>query len=149
MLLNTKMLCSQGGVVSNLYPNSQQELDLYSVDKYPAKKDELRAMTIAGFRVIQNSRQLDKREMQTNVMRFLLSPKAISYWKSQGWLTPKGRTEFVSLTDEGLSVCSESLHDNAATNTSEPLIASWESIMLTGGTEHLSRKTFSQPFTRT
>jgi len=135
--------------MSNLYPNNLQELDLYSIDKYPTKKDELRAMTIAGFRVIQNSRQLDKRKMQTNVMRFLLSPKAISYWKSQGWLTPKGRTEIVSLTNEGLSVCSESLHDNAATNTTEYLITRWENIMLTGGTERLLRETFSLPFTQT
>ncbi|ALO34561.1 hypothetical protein CMT41_07405 [Colwellia sp. MT41] len=54
----------------------------------------------------------------------------------------------VSLTDSGLSICSESLHNNAATNTYENLINQWKNRILVGGSCMLSDSTFDLPLSR-
>lgn len=135
--------------MGTFYQNDALQIELHAAEHYPTEKEALRAMTVAGFRIIQNSRQLDKRAMRTDVFRFLLSPRALSYWKDQGWLEPKGRTEFVRLTDEGLSICSDSLHEEAATNTREAAIIQWETQMISGGSITSQAKVFSLPLSRT
>jgi len=106
-------------------------------------------MTVAGLRIAQNSRQLDSRAMRADVIRFLLSPRALSYWKSKGWLEPAGRTQFVNLTENGLSVCSGSMHGDVATNTEEQLINEWENRMLSGDTVATESKVFTLPLSST
>ncbi|QNH05159.1 hypothetical protein HNQ27_21195 [Pseudomonas sp. B11D7D] len=134
--------------MGTFYSDETLEIKLHSTEKYPTDKNALRAMTIAGLRIIQNSRQLDKREMRTDVFRFLLSPRALSYWKENSWLEPKGSTEFVRLTESGLSVCSGSLHNEAVTNTNEVFINQWEVTMLSGGATAPMEKTFTLPLSR-
>jgi hypothetical protein len=135
--------------MDNFYQEDVKAITLHAAERYPTQKDELRAMTIAGFRIAQNSRQLDQREMRTDVLRFLQSPDAISWWKKKGWLEPKGRTNYVKLTSTGLATCSGSLHQETATNTQESLINSWEKSMLQGGPEASQSKSFTLPITKT
>ena len=134
--------------MGTFYQDEAVQITLYSAEQYPAQKKELRAMTIAGLRVIQNSRQLDNRAMKTDVFRFLLSPKALSYWKQQGWLEPKGRTGFVSLTESGLTYCSGSMHNDAATNTCEALICEWEQRLIEGDAVATQDAIFDLPLSK-
>lgn len=131
--------------MGTFYPDSQSRITLHASEKYPSDKDELRAMTLAGLRIIQNSRQLDNRAMRVDVFKFLLSLKALSYWKQKGWLTPRGRTNIVRLSESGLANCSASLHDNAATNTQETLIIQWERRMLEGDSIADQERIFELP----
>ncbi|UTW04143.1 hypothetical protein KDX31_03760 [Amphritea atlantica] len=135
--------------MGTFYEEEALQVELHAAEQYPTEKEALRAMTVAGFRIIQNSRQLDKRAMRTDVFRFLLSPRALSYWKEKGLLEPRGRTEVVRLTDEGLSVCSGSLHEEVVTSTRESAITQWETLMISGGALTSKSKVFSLPLSRT
>jgi hypothetical protein len=133
------------------YDQNLTEITLHAAPHYPDNPEQLRGMTIAGLRIIQNSRVLGPIEMRSDVFRFLLSPKALSYWKSNEWIEPKGRSEFIRLTSGikgGLSVCSKSLSGNAATNTSEQIVNLWIQRMLTGDFLASETKVFQLPLIR-
>ncbi|MEL4387699.1 hypothetical protein [Shewanella xiamenensis] len=135
--------------MGTFYEDDDTQVTLHAAERYPTHKDALRAMTIAGLRIIQNSRQLDNRAMRTDVFKFLLSPRALSYWKEQGWLESRGRTETVRLTESGLSNCSGSMHNEVAANTSEALITEWELRLLEGDSVATQEATFELPLSRT
>ena len=82
---------------------------LYAVGQYrsPFTADD-RDRTIAALYVAQGSGQLGYGTMRRDVLRFLMSSSAVSYWLTKDWLEKCGKTgriELLRLTAEGLNQC--------------------------------------------
>jgi hypothetical protein len=97
---------------------------LYAPDIYPRKHAEIRAYTVAAFRVAQGSDQLSLVAMRKELLRFLVKDRALRYWTTMGWL--RERDGSVSLTAEGLAQCQQALAGQLAShNTGAGHIAFW------------------------
>ena len=109
---------------------------------------EVRARTIAAFYLTQGKPSaLGKTEMRRDILRELMSPRAITYWlNDKEWLeaTRKiGRIQMLRLTEAGLSTCSNSAAGGSDTPTTPDLIESRVRIMSEGGRGH-SEKLFPE-----
>lgn len=93
---------------------------LFAPARYPTARAEIRAYTIAAFRIAQGSDQLSLVAMPKNVIAFLVKGRAIGYWQEKGWLEEEAVA--YRLTPEGLVVCQSALaqqlpsHNTRATN---------------------------------
>jgi hypothetical protein len=79
----------------------------YAPNFYPTKRTEIRAYTIAAFRVAQRSDQLSLVPMPKALINFLIKERAVSYWKMKGWLEEDN--ESYRLSADGLVVCQSAL----------------------------------------
>jgi hypothetical protein len=123
-----------------------ESLMLHSADRYPGSNDEasamglsgsrnkeMRAMTIAAFRVAQNNHQVSEAFMNTDLLLFLCanSVTAVNYWKSKGRLIQSGNN--MALTPDGLAECQNTLLGRAgAYSTTEEKVSEWVERMLSG-----------------
>lgn len=88
-----------------------QPVKFYAPEDFPEKQAEIRAYTVAAFRVAQSgiaasAAPLAAVDMQRNLVDFLIKGRAIDYWKKQRWLQGDGMT--YRLTEEGLAICAKS-----------------------------------------
>ena len=88
-----------------------QPVKFYAPEDFPEKQAEIRAYTVAAFRVAQSgaapsAEPLAPVYMQRNLVDFLIKGRAIDYWKKQRWLQGDGMT--YRLTEEGLAICAKS-----------------------------------------
>lgn len=143
-----KVAFSENPHMPPIYDPALEEIMLHAAPQYPTDPEQLRGMTIAGFRVMQNAADLNVIEMRSDAFRFLLTPTTLSYWKRKNWLEPQGRAEYVRLTTSGLTVCSNSLINRAATNTTEATVQQWTTRMLNGDTLATETRIFQLPLTR-
>ena len=85
-----------------------QPVRFYAPEDFPDKQAEIRAYTIAAFRVAQSGaaeagEPLSLADMQRNLVDFLIKGRALDYWKKQHWLQSTGMT--YRLTEQGLAIC--------------------------------------------
>lgn len=97
-------------LILNSPPMLTQPVKFYAPDDFPEKQAEIRAYTIAAFRVAQSGAvpsdaPLAPVDMQRNLVDFLIKGRAIDYWKKQRWLQGTGMT--YRLTEEGLAICAK------------------------------------------
>ncbi len=126
----------------NAYPRKNQDcIDLGLSGK---RNEEMRSMTIAAFRVSQNTADLSDAPMDYQRLRFLLagSDSAINHWITKGRLIREGGMCY--LTDNGLDECEQSLlHEPGQYSTSEEKVAEWTTRMLQGDEVTQSSRSFS------
>jgi hypothetical protein len=95
-----------------------------------------RARTIAAFHVAEGDKQrLSQTEMRRDVLTILMSPSAVQYWLSRGWLekTRKlGRIQLLRLTDKGAITCTNGLNGGGDYPTTPELVSLWRSRMKFG-----------------
>lgn len=100
-------------------------LELFAPETYPTARTEIRAYTIAAFRVAQSSDQLSLVQMPKDVIDFLTKRRATGYWKQQGWLEEADGD--YKLTAAGLVTCQSALASQLGThNTSASEVSYWE-----------------------
>jgi hypothetical protein len=110
-------------------PMLTQPVKFYAPEDFPEKQAEIRAYTVAAFRVAQSglaasAEPLAPVDMQRNLVDFLIKGRAIDYWKKQRWLQGDGMT--YRLTEEGLAICAKS--PLTASGTPGPAdVAYWDS----------------------
>lgn len=108
-----------------------------------------RAMTIAGFRIAQNSSKLSGAPMRRDVVVFLLSSRAVSWWIQKKWLKVSGKNEngksLIRLTPNGLTECELSLRGQGPAGTDPTMVSEWVQKMLSGSAITSERKTFDTP----
>lgn len=105
-------------------PLQFQGVQLFAPSVYPTARVEIRAYTIAAFRVAQNSDQLSLVPMPKPKIDFLIKGRAIGYWKEKGWLA-EGAGNY-HLTTVGLVVCQSALAEQLLThNTNAASIQFW------------------------
>lgn len=128
--------------MSQLYANG--ELTLHAPSSYPKNNDhalelgllgtknaEVRAMTIAAFRIAQNSDELSGHEMRKDLLQFLLTPSMFGHWKKTGRIAELAAT--YRLTQTGLDECEKSLSGGTrGYNTTEESVQAWSARMLGG-----------------
>ena len=107
------------------------------------RNKEMRALTIAAFRVAQNNTQLSTRKMNCELLLHLLagSTTALSYWLDKGRLlrTPSG----YALTPEGLAECQNTLLGLAgAYSTTEAKVQEWVVRLISGDQVATKARTF-------
>ena len=126
--------------------NTGEERTFYSASRYPgsnadaeamglagSKNEEMRAMTIAAFRIAQNDTELGQAAMDKQLLLFLMagSSTAINHWKTKGRLLDSGNS--LQLTEEGINECVNSLNGaSRGYNTSEARVHEWMMRMLNG-----------------
>ena len=119
---------------------------LYTAQSYPRSNDEaaamglggsrnkeMRALTIAAFRLAQNNSQLSTRPMNSDLLLHLLagSTTALSYWEGKGRLVQM-EGDF-ALTPDGLAECQDTLIGRAgAYSTTEANVQEWVTRMIHG-----------------
>lgn len=96
-----------------------------------------RGRTIAALLTAQGSDELSVDiEMRRDLLTFLMSPKAVSYWLNDKKLLQvtrkKGKLQFLKLTFEGRSECRASLQGGAAVTTTQAYVDDWKSRMRNG-----------------
>ena len=99
-----------------------------------SKNQEVRAMTIAAFRLAQNNDQLSQVGMSFALLRFLVadSDSAINHWTNKGRLASTQPNTIV-LTPEGLAECQNSLLGQAgAYSTTEDKVTEWVNRLRSG-----------------
>jgi hypothetical protein len=97
------------------------------------RNEEMRALTIAAFRVAQNNSQLSTRPMNGSLLLFLLadSTSAVIHWTSKGRLDRD--TEGYALTPTGLAECQNTLLGLAGSySTTEEKVQEWVLRLVTG-----------------
>ena len=79
-----------------MYPRSNALAE--SMGLVGGRNAEMRAMTIAAFRIAQNNTQLSQLEMNLGLLKFLManSDSAIGHWIAKAWLSAS--TDFARLT---------------------------------------------------
>jgi len=121
-------------------------IKLYSANRYPRSNDEaaamglggkrneeMRAMTIAAFRVAQNNDQLSQVMMDAEVLGFLLadSRSAINYWIENNRLSRSGTG--YRLEPAGVVECQNTLLGRSgAYSTTEAKVREWTKRMING-----------------
>jgi len=136
----------------------QREVALYSSDRYPRRNDEaqgmglsggrnaeMRAMTIAAFRIAQNNTHLSQREMDAELLEFLVanSTSAIGYWQREGRLQRNRAT--YQLTPNGIAECQNTLLGLAGGySTTEQKVQEWLDRMQSGDSVAIRRRAFGQ-----
>ena len=116
---------------TNRYPTSNNEATFMGLTG--KRNEEMRAMTIAAFRVAQNETYIDDRIMDGNLLYFLVgnSDTAIDYWIREGRLD-EGEGGYY-LTQLGLEECARSLNGvTRGYNVSEGKVREWVNRMLNG-----------------
>ncbi len=124
----------------------QNTITLHSATSYPTsnehavamglsgtKNKEVRALTIAAFRVAQNNSQLSTALMSYDLLLFLLagSKTALNYWINKGQLSEEPRG--YRLTPAGLTECQDTLLGRAgAYSTTESKVLEWQYRMING-----------------
>lgn len=108
-------------------------IQLFAPAVYPTARTELRAYTIAAFRVAQRSEQLSLIAMPKPIVDFLVKGRAVGYWQEKGWLTEQ--QDGYHLSAEGLVVCQSALAEQLPThNTSATNVEYWVSQFLNNTT---------------
>lgn len=113
------------------YPTSTSDAEAMGLTR--KRNTEMRAMTIAAFRVAQNNEQVSTRTMDAELLLFLLagSTTTIDYWQKVNRLV-RSNDEF-RLTPAGLTECQDSLLGRVgAYSTSEDAVQAWVDRMLHG-----------------
>jgi hypothetical protein len=127
---------------ANQYPSSNDEASAMGLNG--SRNKEMRAMTIAAFRVAQNNHQLSEAPMNAELLLFLSadSVTAVNYWKSKGRLIRSGNN--VALTPDGLAECQNTLLGRAgAYSTTEEKVSEWVERMLSGDAVATRQREFS------
>ncbi|MGQ0699325.1 MAG: hypothetical protein ACT4PZ_13900 [Panacagrimonas sp.] len=128
-----------------------EKITLWSMKTYENPLTEIgRGRTIAAFHVAQGSDELSLDiDMRRDVLTFLMSAKAVSYWLNEKkWLKlarEEGRLKFLTLTFEGRAECRASLRGAAAVRTTQPYVDDWK-LRMRDGKQMECRKEFEQPF---
>lgn len=115
----------------NRYPSSNHEA--IDMGLSGSRNKEMRAMTIAAFRIAQNNHQLSEAPMNAELVLFLCgnSMTAINYWKSKGRLLQNENN--ILLTPDGLAECQNTLIGRSgAYSTTEENVSEWVQRMLYG-----------------
>lgn len=103
---------------------SNINLTLFAPDTYPTSRHDIRAYTIAAFRIAQARDQLCLIPMAKPVLDFLVRPRALGYWIEKDWLS-KDETSY-RLTAQGLVVCQSALAEQLSThNTTAAQVELW------------------------
>lgn len=113
------------------YPRSAAEVE--SMGLTGGRNKEVRALTIAAFRVAQNNTQLSTRTMDRELLLFLVagSTTALSYWAKEGRLTESAAG--YALTPAGLAECQNTLLGQAGGySTTEEAVQEWVVRLLCG-----------------
>lgn len=113
------------------YPRSGEEIAEMGLTG--SRNEEVRALTIAAFRVAQNNSQLSTRNMNAALLLHLLagSTTALSYWVNKGRLSQQPNS--YSLTPQGLAECQNTLLGQAgAYSTTESKVQEWVSRLING-----------------
>ena len=97
---------------------------LFAPEIYPKARKEMRAYTIAAFRVAQSSEQLSLIPMSKTIISFLLKERATGYWKENEWLIEHENS--FNLSASGLVICQNALAEQLTThNTSTEHVEFW------------------------
>jgi hypothetical protein len=87
--------------------------------------------------------------MRRDVVVFLLSSSAVSWWLKQKWLAVAGKNDdgksLIQLTLNGLTECEFSLRGQGPAGTDPTMVADWVEIMIHGRKIAGERKTFYIP----
>ena len=127
------------------YPRSNEETAAMGLGG--SRNKEMRALTIAAFRVAQNNSQLSTRPMNAGLLLHLLaeSTTALSYWKEKGRLV-QVESGF-ALTPVGLAECQNTLLGRAgAYSTTEANVQEWVTRMIHGDGVAQRVRAFPQHF---
>lgn len=124
----------------------ETDVTLHRSDSYPTsnahaeemgltgtKNKEVRALTIAAFRVAQNNSQLSAVSMNRELLLFLLanSDTALKYWVGKGRLIED--LHGYRLTPTGLTECQNTLLGlSGAYSTTEQKVQEWQERMVSG-----------------
>jgi hypothetical protein len=113
------------------YPRSNAECEAMGLAG--SRNKEMRALTIAAFRVAQNNEQLSTRAMNRELLLHLVagSTTALNYWVSKNRLSesPIG----YELTPTGLTECQNTLLGLAGNyNTTEEKVQEWVARLVQG-----------------
>ena len=128
---------------ANSYPKSNAEAR--EIGLSGTRNQEMRAMTLAAFRVAQNNDQLSQRMMANELLSFLLagSSSAINHWIRMGRLTREG--EWLRLEERGLAECQNTLLGSAgAYSTTEAKVMEWVQRLLHGDDVAHNQREFSE-----
>lgn len=123
------------------YPRSASEVRAMGL--IGARNEEMRALTIAAFRVAQNNSQLSTRSMNAELLLFLVagSTSALNHWVSKGRLS-KNPSAY-SLTPVGLAECQNTLLGLSGTySTTEAKVQEWVRRLVHGDHVAMQRRTF-------
>ncbi len=135
----------------------QHNITLHSADRYPRsnneavliglsgrRNEEMRAMTIAAFRIAQNNTQLSQQSMDIDLLEFLLanSTSAVGHWQRKRRLHRSDA--FYRLTPIGITECQNTLLGlTGAYNTTERKVQEWIDRMLSGDNVATRHHTFT------
>jgi predicted cupin superfamily sugar epimerase len=125
------------------YPRSNEEAAAMGLRG--TRNKEMRALTIAAFRLAQNNSQLSTRPMNSDLLFHLLagSTTALSYWEEKGRLTQVEGG--FALTPDGLAECQDTLLGRAgAYSTTEANVQEWVTRMVHGDHVAQRARTFPQ-----
>lgn len=123
------------------YPRSTAEAEAMGLNG--GRNKEMRALTIAAFRVAQNNTQLSTRGMNGELLLHLLagSTTALNYWVGKGHLSPASAG--YALTPQGLAECQNTLLGLAgAYSTTEAKVQEWVTRVVNGDQVATQRRTF-------
>lgn len=139
----TKLMHINSSVVlysANSYPRSNVEAQ--EIGLTGTRNQEMRAMTLAAFRIAQNNDQLSQQPMAAELLSFLLacSTSAINHWIRTGRLTRD--EEWFRLEERGLAECQNTLLGLAGSySTTEAKVLGWVERLLHGDdVAHSSRE---------
>ena len=136
--------------MANLYETDSAHITFHAKEKYdqPFGPQE-RAMTIAGFCVAQNSEKISAALMRRDIVTFLLSSRAVSWWIEKKRLTVVGKNDdgksLIRLTPSGRSECEFSLRGQGPAGTNPETVSWWVQRMLDGGDVANKSKSFDLP----
>lgn len=113
-----------------IYPADTKTLWLRELGPYGRTVDsEGRARTIAAFCVAQNSRELDGRQMRTDILKYLLGQSAFRHWTTgTGRLIRSGSAgslKTVYFETSGLLECKNSVSGGGTVATSRDRVEWW------------------------
>ena len=101
-----------------------RNLQLFAPEAFPTAHSEVRAYTIAAFRVAQASDQLSLIAMSKPLLEFLVKKRALGYWLSRGRLIQE--VHGYRLTVRGIFDCQCALSLQLPThNTTASQVAFW------------------------
>lgn len=116
---------------ANQYPRSNAETEAMGLTG--TRNKEMRALTIAAFRVAQNNTQLSTRNMDGDLLLYLItgSTSALGHWIDKGRLSPVSGG--YALTPVGLAECQNTLLGLAgAYSTTETKVQEWVNRLING-----------------
>lgn len=125
----------------NSYPRSNSEVRAMGLNG--GRNEEMRALTIAAFRVAQNNTQLSMQNMQKDLLLHLLasSESALNHWITKGRLLSIPNSYV--LTSEGLAECQNTLLGLAGVySTTEEKVHEWVTRFITGDRAATRARTF-------